>query len=101
MAADSLAAVGASAFTIGVGTMMNVDNPIRYCCSPTRQHRRRRGTGNPEGGWTLGQLGPGIPVEPASLPTALFVDVRELITAPQPAYDIWGPCSPAIRRRSR
>lgn len=80
-----------SAFTIGVGTMMNVDNPhpLLLLTHPVPNTGAVVVQGNPEGGWTLVSWDR-IPVGPASLPTALFVDVRELITAPQyAAYDIW------------
>lgn len=80
-----------SAFTIGVGTMMNVDNPhpLLLLTHPVPNTGAVVVQGNPESGWTLVSWD-GIPVGPASLPTALFVDVRELITAPQyAAYDIW------------
>lgn len=80
-----------SAFTIGVGTMMNVDNPhpLLLLTHPVPNTGAVVVQGNPEGGWTLVSWD-GIPAGPASLPTALFVDVRELITAPQyAAYDIW------------
>lgn len=80
-----------SAFTIGVGTMMNVDNPhpLLLLTHPVPNTGAVVVQGNPEGGWTLVSWD-GIAVGPASLPTALFVDVRELITAPQyAAYDIW------------
>lgn len=80
-----------SAFTIGVGTMMNVDNPhpLLLLTHPVPNTGAVVVQGNPEGGWTLVSWD-AIPVGPASLPTALFVDVRELITAPQyAAYDIW------------
>lgn len=80
-----------SAFTIGVGTMMNVDNPhpLLLLTHPVPNTGAVVVQGNPEGGWTLVSWD-GIHVGPASLPTALFVDVRELITAPQyAAYDIW------------
>jgi len=44
--------------------------------------------GSPQGGWTM-ESWDGIPVPPANLPTALFVDVRDLITPPQfAAWDI-------------
>lgn len=79
-----------SAFTIGVGTMMNVDNPhpLLLLTHPVPNTGAVVVQGNPDG-WTLVSWD-GIPVGPASLPTALFVDVRELITAPQyAAYDIW------------
>ena len=45
--------------------------------------------GDPTDGWTLVSFD-GQPVPPASLPTELFVDVRNLIEAPQfAAYDIY------------
>jgi hypothetical protein len=45
--------------------------------------------GNPQDGWTLVSWD-GVPVPPANLPTQLFVDVRDLIMAPQfAAYDGW------------
>ncbi|OSC36753.1 PE domain-containing protein [Mycobacterium decipiens] len=80
-----------SAFTIGVGTMMNVDNPnpLLLLTHPLPNTGTAVVQGNPTGGWTLVSWD-GIPVGPANLPTALFVDVRNLITAPQyAAYDIW------------
>ncbi len=48
-----------SAFTIGVGTMMNVDNPhpLLLLTHPVAQHRRRRGTGQSRGRLDAGQLG--------------------------------------------
>ncbi|UUO04161.1 hypothetical protein M4D79_21285 [Mycolicibacterium novocastrense] len=89
--ATSRRSLYSSAFTIGVGTMMNVDNPhpLLLLTHPVPNTGAVVVQGNPEGGWTLVSWD-GIPVGPASLPTALFVDVRELITAPQyAAYDIW------------
>ncbi|BBX76064.1 hypothetical protein MSHI_39700 [Mycobacterium shinjukuense] len=80
-----------SAFTIAVGTMMNVDNPdlLLMLTHPLSNTGTVVVQGDPQGGWTLVSW-EGIPVAPASLPTALFVDVRDLITAPQfAAYDIW------------
>jgi hypothetical protein len=45
--------------------------------------------GDPQDGWTL-VSSDGTPIGPANLPTELFVDLRDLITAPQMAsYDIW------------
>jgi hypothetical protein len=45
--------------------------------------------GSPQGGWTM-ESWDGTPVPPASLPTSLLVDMRNLITAPQFAsYDLW------------
>ncbi|SON60583.1 PE-PGRS family protein PE_PGRS11 [Mycobacterium simulans] len=76
-----------SAFTIEVGTLMNVNNPDPLLLAHTLPNT---GTvvveGNPHDGWTLVSWD-GRPVPPASLPTALFVDVRNLITAPQ--YATW------------
>ncbi|AGZ50800.1 PE domain-containing protein [Mycobacterium kansasii] len=79
-----------SAFTIGVGTMMAVDNPNPLLI--LTHSLPNTGTvvlqGDPTGGWTMTSWD-GIPVAPASLPTQLFVDVRNLITAPQiAAFDI-------------
>ena len=46
--------------------------------------------GSPQTGWTMDRWD-GLPVPPASLPTQLFVEVRDLITAPQfAAVDIGG-----------
>ncbi len=94
MAADgNITSVAYSSTFHRVGTMMNVDNPhpLLLLHPPGAQHRRRRGTGQSRGrldaevSWDW-DTHPG----PASLPTALFVDVRGLITAPQyAAYDIW------------
>ncbi len=69
--------------------MMNVDNPPYYCCSPHRcLNTGKSSVGQSRGGWTqsLGR----IPIGPASLPTALFVLMRELIhsAAICTAYDI-------------
>ncbi|OBK13715.1 PE domain-containing protein [Mycobacterium asiaticum] len=80
-----------SAFTIGVGTLMNVDNPnpsllLTHTLPNTGQVLV---TGSPGGGWTMTSWD-GIPIGPANLPTRLFVDFRNLITAPQyAAWDIF------------
>lgn len=80
-----------SAFTIGVGTLMNVDNPnplllLTHTLPNTGQVVV---TGSPGGGWTMNSWD-GIPIGPANLPTKLFVDFRNLITAPQyAAWDIF------------
>lgn len=79
-----------SAFTIGVGTMMNVNNPnpLLLLTHPLPNTGVVVVQGDPTGGWTMVSWD-GIPVPPASLPTELFVDVRNLITAPQiAAFDI-------------
>lgn len=77
-----------SAFTIGVGTMMNVNNPdpLLLLTHPLGNTGTVVVQGDPQGGWTLVSWD-GIPVGPANLPTQLFVDVRDLITAPQ--YAAW------------
>ena len=44
--------------------------------------------GDPQSGWTLVSWD-GVPVPPASLPTELFVDVRNVMMAPQfAAFDV-------------
>ena len=40
--------------------------------------------GDPQDGWTLVSWD-GTPIGPANLPTELFVDLRDLITEPEPA----------------
>jgi hypothetical protein len=78
-----------SEFAIEVGTMMNVNNPdpLLMLTHPLPNTGTVVVQGSPQGGWTLVSWD-GIPVPPASLPTKLFVDVRDLITAPQfAAYD--------------
>ncbi|WP_373155493.1 PE domain-containing protein [Mycobacterium marinum] len=80
-----------SAFTIGVGTMMNVDNPdpLLLLTHPLPNTGVVEVQGSPANGWTMVSWD-GIPVAPATLPTQLFVDVRNLITAPQYAgWDIF------------
>ena len=73
-----------SALTIEVGTLMNVNNPNPLLM--LTHSLPNTGTvvvqGNPQDGWTLVSWD-GVPVPPASLGTKLFVDVRDLITAPQ------------------
>jgi broad specificity phosphatase PhoE len=79
-----------SAFTIEVGTLMNVNNPDPFLMltHPLPNTGTVVVSGNPTDGWTLVSWD-GVPVPKASLPTQLFVDVRDLITAPQfAAYDI-------------
>jgi hypothetical protein len=78
-----------SEFAIEVGTLMNVNNPdpLLMLTHPLPNTGTVVVQGSPQGGWTLVSWD-GIPVPPASLPTKLFVDVRDLITAPQFAvYD--------------
>jgi hypothetical protein len=80
-----------SEFAIEVGTMMNVKNPdpLLMLTHPLPNTGVVVVQGDPQQGWTLVSWD-GIPVPPASLPTRLFVDVRDLITAPQfAAYDTW------------
>jgi broad specificity phosphatase PhoE len=77
-----------SAFTIGVGAMMNVSNP--HPLFLLTQSLPNTGivqvTGSPQDGWTLVSWN-GNAVPSASLPTQLFVATRNLIEAPQ--YAIW------------
>lgn len=80
-----------SAFTIEVGTLMNVNNPhpLLMLTHPLPNAGTVVVQGNPQDGWTLVSWD-GVPVPPASLPTELFVDVRNLIEPPQfAAYNIW------------
>jgi hypothetical protein len=79
-----------SALTIETGTLMTVDNP--HPLFMFTHSLPNTGVvvveGSPGGGWTM-ESWDGIPVGPANLPISLFVDVRDLITAPQFAtYDI-------------
>jgi broad specificity phosphatase PhoE len=73
--------------TIMFWTLMNVDNPDLglLLSHPLPNTGVVVITGNPEDGWTLVDWD-GVPVaaEP-SLPTKLFVDVRNVVTAPQTA----------------
>ncbi|MCV7379880.1 PE domain-containing protein [Mycobacterium alsense] len=73
-----------SAFAIETGTLMNVNNPnpllmLTHSLPNTGVVQVQ---GNPTDGWTLVSWD-GVPVGPATLPTKLFVDARDLITAPQ------------------
>jgi PE family/Histidine phosphatase superfamily (branch 1) len=80
-----------SEFTIEVGTMMNVNNPdpLLMLTHPLPNTGVVVVQGDPQDGWTLVSWD-GTPVPPASLPTELFVDVRDLIMPPQfAAYNIW------------
>ncbi len=79
-----------SALTIETGTMMMVDNPNPLFLI-TRSLPNTGVVvvqGSPATGWTMVSYD-GVPVGPASLPTQLFVDLRNFIAAPQYAgYDI-------------
>jgi hypothetical protein len=80
-----------SQFAIEVGTMMNVKNPdlLLLLTHPLNNTGTVVVQGDPKDGWTLVNWD-GMPVPPASLPTKLFVDMRDLITAPQfAAYNGW------------
>jgi hypothetical protein len=80
-----------SEFAIEVGTLMNVNNPnpLLMLTHPLPNTGTVVVQGSPQGGWTLVSWD-GIPVGPATLPTKLFVDVRDLITAPQfAAWNSW------------
>lgn len=79
-----------SALAIETGTMMMVDNPNPLLL--VTGSLPNTGTvvvqGSPGTGWTMVSYN-GAPVGPANLPTQLFVDVRNFITAPQFAgYDV-------------
>lgn len=81
-----------SEFAIEVGTMMTVKNPapLLMLTHPLPYTGVVVLQGNPQAGWTLVSWD-GMPVPPASLPTKLFVDVRDLIKVPQyAAYNIGG-----------
>jgi PE family/Histidine phosphatase superfamily (branch 1) len=73
-----------SEFAIEVGTLMNVDNPdpLLMFTHPLPNTGVVVVQGSPQGGWTMVSWD-GVPVGPATLPTKLFVDVRNLITSPQ------------------
>ncbi|MCQ4365150.1 PE domain-containing protein [Mycobacterium gordonae] len=91
-AADPSHAVVAysSALTIETGTMMMVDNPNPlFLLTRTLPNTGVVVVqGSPATGWTMVSYD-GVPVGPASLPTQLFVDVRNFVTAPQYAgYDL-------------
>jgi hypothetical protein len=80
-----------SEFAIEVGTMMNVNNPdpLLMLTHPLPNTGVVVVQGDPQDGWTLVSWN-GMPVPPASLPTELFVDVRDLIMAPQFAgHNVW------------
>ncbi|WIM89645.1 phosphoglycerate mutase family protein [Candidatus Mycobacterium wuenschmannii] len=80
-----------SAAAIMTWTMMNVDNPdpLLMLEDPLTNTSQVVIQGNPTDGWTLISWD-GMPVPEASLTTELFVDFRDLITAPQMAsYEIW------------
>jgi broad specificity phosphatase PhoE len=73
-----------SALAIEAGTLMNVNNPDPLLM--LTHSLPNTGVvvveGSPQQGWTMISWD-GIPVPPANLPTQLFVDVRNLVTAPQ------------------
>ncbi|OBK24303.1 hypothetical protein A5634_02910 [Mycobacterium asiaticum] len=80
-----------SAFTIEVGTLMNVNNPNPFLLLTHQLNNTSVVVveGDPKGGWNLVSWD-GVPVGPASLPTKLFVDVRNLIVPPQLAiWNMW------------
>ncbi len=79
-----------SELAIEVGTLMSVNNPdpLLMLTHPLPNTGVVVIDGSAGGGWTM-ESWDGTPVPPASLPTSLFVDVRNLISAPQFAsYDI-------------
>ena len=73
-----------SEFAIEVGTLMNVKNPdlLLMLTHPLTNTGVVVVQGDPRDGWTLVSW-EGVPVPPASLPTQLFVDVRDVVMAPQ------------------
>lgn len=80
------AAVFSHGATIMMWTMMNVDNPNLLLFA---QHQLDNTDTvvveqNDEGGWTLKEWA-GQPVGPADYPTKMFVNIRDLIVAPQKA----------------
>lgn len=80
-----------SEFAIEVGTLMNVNNPnpLLMLTHPLPNTGTVVVQGSPQGGWTMTNWD-GIPVGPPTLPTKLFVDARDLITAPQfAAWNSW------------
>jgi broad specificity phosphatase PhoE len=84
---DRNAVVFSHGATIMFWTMMNVDNPdLGLILSHQLDNTSVVViTGNPEDGWTLENWdGVAVSAEP-SLPTKLFVDVRNVVTAPQTA----------------
>lgn len=79
-----------SALTIETGTMMMVDNPNPlFLLTRTLPNTGVVVVqGSPATGWTMVSYN-GAAVGPADLPTQLFVDVRNFVTAPQYAgYDV-------------
>jgi len=84
---DRNAVVFSHGATIMFWTMMNVDNPDLglILSHPLDNTSVVVITGNPEDGWTLDNWdGVAVAAEP-SLPTKLFVDGRNVVTAPQTA----------------
>jgi len=80
-----------SEFAIEVGTLMSVKNPdlLLMLTHPLTNTGIVVVQGDPRDGWNLVSWD-GVPVPPASLPTELFVDVRDLVMAPQlAAYNGW------------
>lgn len=79
-----------SAFTIEIGTLMHANNPnpLLFFTHQLDNTGVVVMEGDPKGGWNLVSW-EGVPVGPANLPTALFVDARNFIMAPQfAAFDI-------------
>ncbi|MEY8014150.1 PE domain-containing protein [Mycobacterium servetii] len=79
-----------SEFAIEVGTLMTVNNPdpLLMLTHPLANTGMVVMQGDPQSGWTLVSWD-GVPVPPASLPTELFVDVRNVMVAPQfAAFDV-------------
>ncbi len=72
--------------TIMFWTLMNVDNPnlLLMLQSPLKNTDVVVVDENGEGGWTLKSWA-GQPIGPANYPTQMFVNVRDLVVAPQTA----------------
>ncbi|OBJ68776.1 histidine phosphatase family protein [Mycobacterium sp. 1274756.6] len=103
---DHVAVFGHQA-SIAMWALMNADNPdyllMARLALTTGELLPYGGVvemaGSPTDGWTLVDWA-GYPVPPASLPVELFVDARDLITAPQLAvqhlWDALGSADPAV-----
>ena len=99
---DRNAVVFSHGATIMFWTMMNVDNPALglVLSHPLDNTSVVMVTGNPEDGWTLENWdGVELAADP-SLPTKLFVDVRNVVTAPQTAaYRVRRPARNAVTNK--
>ena len=98
---NSNAVVFSHGATIMFWTMMNVDNPNLLLI--VQQSLDNTDVvvveSNGEGGWTLEEDAAGTPVAPANYPTQMFVNVRDLIVAPQTAVYNFRLAGVRARRR--